>query len=135
MMKRTTVQADSPDRLNVIVEGSKVIGDMITVSNLRIDGEVIGNVSSAAKIVIGVNGHIKGNLTCGDADIEGKVEGSLVIDSLLSLRTNAKIEGDITTGKLQVEQGAQFSGQCKMSNSRKMPDLKMMEQVKEDMVY
>ena len=32
---------DSPDRLNVIVDGSKVIGDMITESNLRVDGEVV----------------------------------------------------------------------------------------------
>lgn len=134
-MKRTAVNADSPDRLNVLVEGSKVVGDMITVSNLRIDGEVIGNVSSAAKVVIGITGTIKGNLTCADADIEGKVEGILLVESLLSLRSNSNIEGEITTGKLQVEEGAKFSGTCKMSNFKKAPDLKIMEQAKEDMVY
>jgi len=134
-MKRTTVQADSPDRLNVIVEGSKVMGDMITVSNLRIDGEVIGNVSSAAKIVIGITGRIKGNLTCGDADIEGKVEGILVIDSLLSLRANSNIEGEITTGKLQVEEGAKFSGTCKMSNGSRAQTNVLKEKLAEDVVY
>ncbi len=118
MMKRNTVQTDSPDRLNVIVDGSKVMGDMITESNLRVDGEVIGNVSSAAKVVIGASGYIKGNLTCTDADIEGKVEGTLMVDGLLVLRSRANIEGEITTSKLQVEEGAQFSGQCRMSNAR-----------------
>lgn len=117
MKKRTTVAPDSPDRLNVIVEGSKVIGDMITESNLRIDGDVEGNVTVAAKIVIGKTGRINGNLTCGDADIEGSVDGFIKVEGLLSLRSTSKIQGEITTSKLQVEEGANFSGNCKMSNA------------------
>ena len=73
MKKKSNIQFDSPDRLNIIVEGSKVIGDMITESNLRIDGEVRGNVSSVSKVVIGKTGIILGNLTCSDADIEGNI--------------------------------------------------------------
>lgn len=135
-MKRSTIQADSPDRLNVIVEGSKVIGDMITESNLRVDGEVVGNISSAAKVVIGASGFIKGNLTCSEADIEGKIEGILKVDGLLTLRSKAQIEGEITTGKFQVEEGAQFSGHCRMSNFRSNVDSKPVDaSVKEDMVY
>lgn len=116
MKKKGNVTFESPDRLNVIVEGSKIIGDMIMESNLRIDGLVEGNVSAASKVVIGKSGVIKGNLTCGDADIEGSVEGVLKIDGLLALRSTANINGEITTGKLQVEEGANFSGNCTMSN-------------------
>ena len=116
MKKKTNVQFDSPDRLNIIVEGSKVIGDMLTESNLRIDGEVKGNVSSASKVVIGKNGIILGNLTCSDADIEGDVTGFINVESLTVLRATAKIQGEITTAKLTIEEGAQFSGNCKMSN-------------------
>ena len=119
MKKKGTVQFDSPDRLNVIVEGSKVIGDMITESNLRIDGEVLGNVSSATKVVIGQTGKIKGNLTCNEGDIEGLVEGKLEINGLLILRANADIQGEIATTKLQVEEGANFSGQCNMNTATK----------------
>ena len=110
---------------------------MITESNLRVDGEVVGNVSSAAKVVIGASGCIKGNLTCSDADIEGKVEGILKIDGLLTLRSQANIEGEITTGKLQVEEGAQFSGNCKMSNfsSGSTTVDKVAEKPQEDLVY
>ena len=108
---------DSPDKLNVIVEGSKVIGDMITESNLRVDGEVKGNVSSAAKVVVGKSGVITGDLTCGEADIEGIVTGTIKIEGLLTLRSTANLNGEITTAKLQVEEGAQFTGNCRMSNS------------------
>lgn len=135
MKKKANVQFDSPDRLNVIVEGSKVIGDMITESNLRIDGEVKGNVSSASKVVIGKNGHILGNLTCADADIEGTIKGILKVDSLTILRETSRIEGEITTSKLQVEEGAQFSGNCKMSNFVAPTKLESTNKLQEDLVY
>ena len=118
MKKKGTVSFDSPDKLNVIVEGSKVIGDMITESNLRIDGEVVGNVSASSKVVIGATGKIKGNLACGSADIEGNVDGTLKVDGLLSLRSTAAITGEITTAKLEVEEGAKFSGSCVMNNGK-----------------
>ena len=125
---------DGPDRVNVIVEGSKIIGDFIAESNVRIDGEIQGNVSSSAKVVIGQTGLITGNLICSDADIEGKVDGILKVEGLLSLRSNAKINGEITTAKIQIEEGAQFSGQCKMSNfsSKSTASPKA---VQEDVVY
>ena len=134
MRKKASEQANNPDRLNIIVEGSKVIGDMITESNLRIDGIVEGNVSSAAKVVIGKSGSIKGNLICGDADIEGEVKGILKIDGLLTLRSTSKIEGEITTSKFQVEEGAEFSGNCKMSN-HSVTTKPVFETSQEDLVY
>lgn len=134
MKKKGNVQFDSPDRLNMIVEGSKIIGDIITESNLRIDGEVLGNVSSASKVVVGKTGFIKGNLTCSDADIEGRIEGVLKIEGLLSLRTTANVEGEITTSKFQVEEGADFSGNCKMRNfSSKV--VSEVQKGQEDLVY
>lgn len=135
MRKKGKEIANSPDRLNVIVEGSKVIGDMITESNLRIDGEVVGNVTSASKVVIGKTGSIAGNLTCGEADIEGKINGILQIEQLLTLRSSSRIEGDITTAKLQVEEGSEFSGNCRMNNFTANTQSKVAVSEKGDLVY
>jgi cytoskeletal protein CcmA (bactofilin family) len=138
MKKKGTTAYESPDRLNVIVEGSKVMGDMITQSNLRIDGEVIGNVSTAAKVVIGPSGIIKGDLNCGEADIEGNITGNMKVDGLLTLRSTANVNGEMTTAKLQVEEGAQFSGNCSMSNQSSASTSVPKPQVKEeenDLVY
>ena len=135
MRKKANEQYDSPDRLNVIVEGSKVIGDIFTESNLRIDGEVLGNVSSASKVVVGLTGIITGNLNCADAEVEGKIQGILNIEGLLALRSNAKIEGDITTTKFQVEEGAEFSGTCKMRNFSSKKVARIEAEVQEDIIY
>ncbi len=136
MKKKTGVMGDSPDRLNVIVEGSKIIGDFIAESNVRIDGEIQGNVSSSSKIVIGQTGTITGNLVCADADVEGRIEGTLKVEGLLTLRSNAKITGEIVTSKIQIEEGAEFSGQCKMSNfTAKTKSTSKENSFQEDVVY
>lgn len=138
MKMRGKMPVDSPDRLNVIVEGSKIIGDIITESNLRVDGEIMGNVTSASKVVIGPNGKVKGNLTCYDADIEGYIEGTIKVENLLALRNEANVNGEITTSKIQIDEGAAFSGNCTMSNlksSKSSVASMKVEEKKEDIVY
>lgn len=139
MLKRKEkTQFESPDRLNRIVEGTKIIGDLISESNIRIDGEVIGNISTSSKVVIGENGFLKGNLNCQDADLEGKIEGKLTIEGLLILREQAKVYGDIHTAKLHVEEGAFFLGACKMmsgpNNTIDAPN-SMVEKEMDDVIY
>ena len=116
MLKRKEkTQFESPDRLNRLVEGTKITGDLTTDSNLRIDGEIVGNVYSRSKVVIGETGVIFGNISCLEADIEGKIEGSIEIEGLLILRSTSKIIGDIITSKLHIEEGAIFLGSCQMT--------------------
>lgn len=114
MKRREKPSFESPERLNRLVEGVRVVGDLFADSNLRIDGEIKGNVSTSSKVVIGENGSIKGNLTCLDADIEGFIEGTLKVEGLLILRQTAKINGDIYTSRIQIDEGASFNGKCQM---------------------
>jgi cytoskeletal protein CcmA (bactofilin family) len=116
MLKRKErVQFESPDRLNRLVAGTKIVGDLITDSNLRIDGEIVGNVFSRSKVVIGETGCVFGNISCLEADIEGVIEGCVEIEGLLVLREKSKIIGDINTAKLHIEEGAIFLGTCQMT--------------------
>ena len=105
---------ENTDRVNKLVEGTTIIGDIISETNIRIDGEVQGNITTSAKVVIGENGLLKGNLQCQEADIEGRIEGKLIVEGLLILRETSNIQGDIYTNKLHIEEGAIFLGACKM---------------------
>jgi cytoskeletal protein CcmA (bactofilin family) len=139
MLKRKEkVQFESPDRLNRIVEGTRIVGNLISESNIRIDGEVHGNISTTAKVVIGENGILKGDLNCQEADIEGKVEGKLSIEGLLTLREKAKIQGDIQTLKLHIEEGAFLLGACKMNsgpNSASKSSIPTFGKEPDDIIY
>ncbi|MFA5556453.1 MAG: polymer-forming cytoskeletal protein [Flavobacteriaceae bacterium] len=99
---------------NRIVEKTRIKGDIHSVSDFRIDGEVIGNFSSEGKLVIGETGRIIGNITCKNLDIEGYYEGKAIVAELLSLKSKAKIIGEIIVGKIAVEPGAEFMATCQM---------------------
>ncbi len=114
---------NSPDRLNRIVEGTEVRGNIKTESNIRIDGVLYGNLETRGRLVIGPAGLIKGEIVCMDADVEGSIEGNIRIANLLALRSTAKIQGNIQTGKIVVENGAEFDGNCKMSNGKDVSEL------------
>lgn len=118
MMKRDKNTFDSPDKLNRLVEGTKIVGDLTTVSNIRIDGEVEGNIQCSGKVVIGETALLKGNLSCSEADIEGNIEGDLMVDNLLILREKSKISGNISTQKIEIHQGAIFLGNCDMGGGK-----------------
>ena len=105
---------NSPDKLNRIVAGTSIEGEIISEGNIRIDGKVKGTVSTKGRLVIGPDGNIEGNITCSNADVEGVLEGTIKVSELLTLKSTAKLQGDIITGKLSNEPGAVFGGTCNM---------------------
>lgn len=109
-----SMNTNSPDRLNIIVEGTKITGELSSDSNIRIDGVVEGTITTKGRLVVGPKGRIVGDVVCNDAEVEGTIEGQLKVNALLSLRSTAKILGDMHTGKLSIEPGASFTGNCNM---------------------
>src|SRR5215471_6679455 len=98
----------------LIGAGTIVKGDISSNSDLRIDGSIIGNVSSTAKIVVGASGNIEGDISGNQADIVGKVSGNIKTKDLLQLRGDCVVNGNVHAGKLQIEPTAVFNGQCQM---------------------
>jgi len=101
----------------LVSAGTTLKGDINSNSDLRIDGTIIGNVSSASKIVIGANGSVEGNISGNQADIVGKVTGNIKTKDLLQLRGDCVVKGNVYAGKLQVEPTAIFNGQCHMGSA------------------
>lgn len=101
---------------NMITAGTKVTGDIVCNSDIRIEGTLHGNVTVKGKLVLGATGEIKGEINCQNCDIEGLVDGKVAIKELLSLRSTAKVIGDVVSGKLAIEPGAVFTGSCSMNN-------------------
>lgn len=98
----------------LISSGTTIKGDISSNSDLRIDGTIIGNINSNAKIVIGSSGVVEGDINGNNADIVGKTSGTIKVKELLQLRGECVVNGNIYAGKLQVEPTATFNGQCHM---------------------
>ncbi|MBK5270473.1 MAG: polymer-forming cytoskeletal protein, partial [Bacteroidia bacterium] len=52
----------------LISTGTTLKGDVSSNGDIRIDGTVIGNINSTAKIVIGANGIVEGDIFGNQAD-------------------------------------------------------------------
>jgi len=103
--------------VNTIGAGTVVKGDITSDGDFRIVGKLIGTIQSKGKVVIGKNGSVEGDVFCKNADISGMVKGTMKVDELLSLTSTSSLEGQITVGRISIEAGANFSGQCNMSNN------------------
>ncbi|MCH2214200.1 MAG: polymer-forming cytoskeletal protein [Flavobacteriales bacterium] len=107
-------ESHTPEKLNRIVAGTNIEGEIKTDSNIRIDGAVRGTITAKGRLVVGATGTIDGTVICENADIEGKINGQISVNGLLSLKSTARLECDITTKKLAIEPGAIFTGNCTM---------------------
>ena len=109
----TTTQ-NSGTLYNALTSGSKIIGTVITDSDMRVDGTIEGDVKCSGKLVIGEQGFIKGTAECQNAEIMGKLDGKIEVKSARALRATSRLQGEILTGTLMVEPNAIFNGTCKM---------------------
>lgn len=109
-----TNEPHSAEKLNRIVSGTNIQGEIISDSNIRIDGNVKGTISVKGRLVVGASGAIEGQVECENAEIEGSLHGTIVVNGLLSLKSTARLECDITTKKLVIESGAVFNGKTTM---------------------
>lgn len=119
MEKKNRGEKDSPERLNRLVSGVKLSGDLSTESSLRLEGEVVGNIKCTGKFVLGSTGKLIGNLVADESEIEGLVEGDVSISGLLTLKRTAIIKGAIATKRIVIEDGAQIGGKISAGEAGK----------------
>ena len=100
--------------VNMVGNGTVIIGDIQSKSDIRIDGTLKGSVKTDGKLVVGSSGVVEGDVVCSNADISGELKAKISVSELLALKSTAKLDGDIVTNKLAIEPGATFSGSCSM---------------------
>ena len=104
---------------NVIAKNSTFVGEITSDGDFRVDGILEGTLKTKGKVIIGVDGFIKGKIEATNAEIEGKFSGELSIANILTIKAAANISGDIVVGKLSIEPGATFNASCLMKGALK----------------
>lgn len=104
--------------VTMIATGTTVHGDIESDADMRIDGNIIGNVVCKSKIVLGESGIIQGDLNSTHADVFGTINGNVATKDLLILKSKSTINGNLSTGRLQIEPNAVFNGKCTMTSEQ-----------------
>ncbi len=98
----------------VLASGSQIEGNIKIASNLRLEGQVTGDVSCANRLVLSKTAIINGNVICNELICEGKIFGNITAKSTINLQSTAQTEGNISCTQLQIDNGAIFNGKCTM---------------------
>lgn len=109
------VSSSSASGNSLIGAGTTIKGDISSNGDIRIDGTLKGNIFGGAKILIGPDGVVEGDIEGNQADVQGSVSGKIVVKDLLNLRGKAVVKGNIQAVKLQIEPTVTFNGQCHMN--------------------
>jgi cytoskeletal protein CcmA (bactofilin family) len=115
-MAKNNIDVDL-NAVNLIASTTLLHGEIKSETDIRIDGELVGNLTTQGRLIVGPKGKIEGDVKCKAAEIEGKMKGTIHVGTLLSLRSSSIFEGEIVTSQLMVEPGANFVGSCKMDQN------------------
>ena len=105
------------DETTIISSGVKIEGTVTTNGNIRVDGEIKGDIISDNNISIGDSGIVNGKINAAVVTIGGVVTGSIAAKEKLTLTSRGKINGDVVVKSFVIEDGGLFNGNCRMGGS------------------
>ena len=110
----------NPNDVNRIVSDTVFKGVFTSENDIRIDGNLEGEVESKGKLVVGQTGVIDGKITANNADFSGTMtKGSFRIFDTLSLKAGCTVNGDLNFKRIQIELDAKVNGKCRVIEEKK----------------
>jgi cytoskeletal protein CcmA (bactofilin family) len=113
----------------LIGEGTVFQGDIRFTDGLRIDGEVVGNITAMgdkrSMLVVSEKAKVTGRIRAGHVIINGLVTGPVESEDLLELQPKARIVGDVKYHALEMHQGATIHGELHPLKAEDKPALKL----------
>lgn len=107
---------------SVIGEDLTLEGNIVSKSNLLIEGLITGNVTCVS-LMVSRGGKIVGDVTCETIHVEGSVNG-VVTAARIDLKDGCRLEGDIISESLAVDHGATFIGSSRPPKRASKSDYK-----------
>jgi cytoskeletal protein CcmA (bactofilin family) len=99
---------------SLIGAGARIEGNVTFTGGLRVDGEILGNISTEngqpGTLVISEQASVQGEITVGHVVINGTVVGPVFADESLELLPKARVTGDVAYHRIEMQQGAIVQG-------------------------
>ena len=108
--------------------GTTLTGETAFQAMLRVDGHLVGTVSSeSGTLIVGTNGKVDANISVSAAVVNGTVNGDISATEKIQLGRTAVVIGNIQTPRLTIEDGAVLEGGCTMMKAREVVEKKATE--------
>jgi cytoskeletal protein CcmA (bactofilin family) len=107
-----TSHGSAPNRLS---SGVSIKGKVTFGSELVIDGEVEGDITSEGTLTVGEHGKVTGDIQVGSITVEGAVEGDILATDRCALRAGGILQGNVEAPRFAVDETASFNGNASIS--------------------
>jgi cytoskeletal protein CcmA (bactofilin family) len=118
--------------LTKINQDTSMEGEIVSKSDIRLDGNLTGKMITRKKIIIGKKGFFSGKIKCETLIVQGIVKGEATVTKSTALHDTSTFNGILSTQKFSVEEGAIFDGNCITLGESKSTDLKKLAEIKEE---
>lgn len=99
---------------SIIGEDMNVEGDINSSNSIRIDGRVVGNITSQKLIIVGEKAEIKGDLSSKNIIVFGKLIGNVTATEV-QIKKTGTIHGNISVQAIEIEMGGKYNGSLMMN--------------------
>ena len=100
---------------NVVIGNGVIIkGEILQADTVQIDGTADVTMTTE-NLMIGVNGHLKGDLTSHHVEVWGKLDGNIKVTGTLTVQEAGMVSGNLEYENLQVKLGGQITGDVNVS--------------------
>jgi cytoskeletal protein CcmA (bactofilin family) len=100
----------NPHAGSVIGASVLIKGQIHSREDLRLEGEVEGQVHVDGRLTVGQQGKVRANITAREVVMSGTVEGNIDASERIVLTKDSHLTGDAKTAGIVIEDGAYFKG-------------------------
>ena len=100
--------------VTIVGTGARLEGNVVSAGNLRIDGQVKGQINADGDVVLSPQSQVEADIRSQNVSVAGRFKGNILVKGKAHLARGGRIDGNITSKILVVEEGGVFHGQSIM---------------------
>ena len=101
---------------SVISKALKITGQLESTEDIRIDGEVEGDIHGVS-VTVGNGAKVKGSVYGQTVELAGTIEGKIEAKKVI-LTSTAHMSGDVIHQDIRIESGAYIDGHCRPGTNK-----------------
>jgi cytoskeletal protein CcmA (bactofilin family) len=111
-----TAEAPKSVGVSVISKALRITGQLESTEDIRIDGEVDGDIHGVS-VTVGPGAKVKGSVYGQTVELAGTIEGKIEAKKVV-LTSTAHMAGDVIHQDIRIESGAYIDGHCRPGTNK-----------------
>ncbi len=102
--------SETNESSSVLGRGARVRGRVSGEGDLRVEGQIEGDVTLSGELSIDEAGSITGDIDAAAVTIAGALQGNVASRGAVTISAGARVEGNMGGAEVSLEEGASFVG-------------------------